>query len=90
MKNIVVTLFALLFFSCSKNERKEFYIDKVKKGMITQEVKEILGNPIDSTQYKNYEGELILRYDYKEGNFSDYGLNVIFNDSYLVIDYYYD
>lgn len=42
MKNIVVTLFVLLFFSCSKNERKEFYIDKVKKGMTTQEVKEIL------------------------------------------------
>lgn len=90
MKKIALIIHILLIFSCNNSEKKEFYIDKVKKGMTTEEIKDILGNPIDSSQYQNHEGEVILRYDYKEENFSDYGFNVIFNDSSLVIDFYYD
>ena len=90
MKKIAIVISIYIIFSCNKNEKKEFYIDKVKKGMTTEEVKDLLGNPIDSSQYQNHAGKDILRYDYNEENFSDYGFNVIFNDSLKVINYYYD
>jgi len=90
MRKIYQITYTLLLLSCNKKENKEFYIDRIKTGLTTKEVREILGNPVDSSQYLNHAGEFILRYGYKEENFSDYGFNIIFNDSAVVINYYYD
>lgn len=90
MKKIMVTIsiFTLLL-SCVKKNEKEFYIDKIKKGMTTEEVIKILGMPNDSSKYYNHEKEFITIYQYEEEKFSDYKFNVTFNDSLIVIGYDY-
>lgn len=88
MKNIFKVLFVLFFVNCSKTKDLN---DIIKLNMSYNEVKSILGKPTDSIRYKNADNLYIikLRYDNVE-NFSDYGFNVIFNDSLKVIDKHYD
>lgn len=79
-----------LLLSCIKKNEKEFYIDKIEKGMTTEEVIKVIGMPNDSSKYYNHEKEFITIYRYEEENFSDYQFNVTFNDSLIVIGCNYD
>ncbi len=90
MKKVILSLVTIFTVACNKNKKEEFYIDKIKKGMTTEEVIKVIGKPIDSSKYYNHEKEFITIYRYEEENFSDYQFNVTFNDSLIVIGCHYD
>ena len=91
MKKIIIIITLITFlFSCVKKKEKEFYIDKIKQGMTTEEVIKALGMPNDSIKYYNHKKEFITIYQYDEENFSDYRFNITFNDSLRVVGYGYD
>lgn len=89
MKKTILILLLLSFLGCNKKRENKFYIDRINMGMSAKEVVNILGTPIDSFQYYNHEKKLILKYRYKEENFSDYSFYVTFSDSLIVVDYDY-
>lgn len=56
-----------------------------------KEVIEKIGQPNDSINYMNADKQWIIKIRYENfENFSDYGFNVIFNDSLKVINFHYD
>lgn len=89
MKKILIFTIVTFLYSCNKKTVDLTKVIYVK--MSYQEVLKIIGKPSDSIKYINSEGKSIYKLRYENfDNFSDYGFNVILNDSLKVIDRHYD
>lgn len=92
MKILTFLIVFFLFLSCDKYDNKLSNPELIiKNGMDYNKVINELGKPNDSIHYKNADGQWIFRIRYENvENFSDYGFNIIFNDSLKVINFGYD
>lgn len=90
MKKLLFFLLGLLLLNCQEKTKADPE-QLIQVGMKYEEVIKMIGKPTDSISYRNGDGNLIHKLQYRNyRTFSDYEFGVVLNDSLKVVEYYYD